>query len=98
MDMHEDVAFDPGIGAIQIDPIILGASENISNEMHDRAPTLAARKIHHVVVANRDAKKVARKHSMAAGLDSPGAMDQLEACGGGWEDAFPHNKRGPIQR
>jgi len=54
MIMHEDVPFDPGIGAIEVKHVIARPGKNIVDEMHNwLAGAIAAGKIDHVVVSLR---------------------------------------------
>src|SRR5262245_19130210 len=53
VDVQEDVSFDPGVRAIEINPVILRAAEHVVDEMYYRARTIAASKVHHFIVANR---------------------------------------------
>src|SRR5690349_16744342 len=99
--MHENVAFDPCIGAVKIENIVDGASEDVVIVLDDGLAELAiaARKIHHVVVAAGGCAEETIAHDTATtAFDSAVAVKEFEAGGGGRKNATADQKRAVVER
>src|SRR5436189_6233812 len=80
MHVQKDVAFDPGIRAVEVKSIIVSASDDVVNELHDGVVgTIAPREIHHVIVTIGFAEKVAQENAAAAALNTMHAVARLES-------------------
>src|SRR5690349_20789634 len=101
MGVHENVAFNPGIGAIEVEDIVDGANEDVvivlDNGLAEIA--IAAREIHNVVVAAGCCAEEAITHDAApAAFDSAVAVKKFETRCSGWKKATADQKRTVIER
>src|SRR5439155_1928575 len=95
--VQKDVSLDPRIRAIEVEPVIIAAGDDVINELHDRlARPVSSSEINHVIVAVRLAEKVAQENSASATLDTTGAVARLELRDGGGKVAMADDKRCPI--
>jgi hypothetical protein len=83
MRVHENVALNPCIGAIEIQMIVSRPIENIADNLQDRSGTLATRKIDRVVEAPRVPKIIITENAVAADGDSIHAVQHLRSSRGG---------------
>src|SRR2546426_1411737 len=97
MAVQEDVALDPGIGAVEVQLIIARAGKDVIQKLDNGAGPIATGEINHVVVADGNAKEVARKNAVAPALDAARSMDQLKLGGRAGEFAVANNERSAVQ-
>src|ERR1035441_7199310 len=97
--MHENIALNPRISAVQVQNVIGGAGEDVVVILDDRLTQVAipAGIIHDVVVAAGRAKEAFPHDPMPARLDAPGSMHELEGRGAGREDATAENERSAVK-
>ncbi len=98
--VHEDIALDPGVGAIEVENVIGSAKEDVVVVLDDRLTqvAIAAGIIHNVIVAAGRAEETLANDTVTAALNPGRAMHQLESRGGGREDATAENERSSIER
>src|SRR5439155_6840859 len=77
MDVHEDIALDPRVSAVEIEVIVRGAVEDVVDDLENRPGPLAAGKIDGVVEAPGVTEIVVAENSAAAGENSVDAMKAL---------------------
>src|SRR6266700_4652917 len=65
--MQENIAFDPGVGPINVKAVIVAANDDVADELNDGAGALAAGEIHDVTVAVGFSEKVAQEQTVAVG-------------------------------
>src|SRR5688572_18694629 len=70
MNVHEDVPFDPRVGAVEIQNIVIAAVEYVVDELHDGPRPVATGEIDRVIVTDRLAKKVAQENPATARFDA----------------------------
>src|SRR5438067_2681162 len=78
--MQKDVAFDPGVGPVQVQLVIAPAKEDIVVELDDWSRTIAAGEIKNVVVITAiqtigDAEKVTAENPVSAAFDPPSTVE-----------------------
>src|SRR5437762_3173162 len=101
MSVHENIAFNPGVGAIDVENIVNGASEDVVKVLDDGLAkiAIAARKIHNVVVAGGCCAEETITHDAApTAFDSAVAVKEFEVAGGGRKNATADQKRAAIER
>ena len=74
MGVHEDVALDPGVGAVEVKMIVARAVEDIVDDLKNGTGALAAGEVDGVVEAIGVAKIIVAEDAMAAGRDSIDAL------------------------
>src|SRR6266702_7418699 len=77
MNVHEDIALDPRVGAVKIEVVVRGAVEDVVDELKDGAGPLAAGKVDRVVETPGVAEIVVPEDSVAAGGNAVDAMKAL---------------------
>ena len=82
MAVQEDVAFNPGVCAIEIEFVIAATGEDVVDELNDGRRAVAAGEINDVVVAHGQAEKVPDENAASAALDAAGPMHRLECSRG----------------
>src|SRR5206468_6488886 len=100
MDVHEDIALDPRVGAVEIEVIVRGAVEDVVDDLKNRPGPLAAGKIDGVVEAPGVTEIVVAENSVAAGENS---VDAMKALGTRRrritrENAVLNDKRAAVER
>src|SRR6267142_745080 len=100
MGVHENIAFDPCIGAVQVEHVIDRASENVivvlDNFLAEIA--IAAGEIHDVVIAAGIAKETITDDAAPAALDPACAVEEFGGGGAGWKNATFEEERTVIER
>src|SRR5689334_5467715 len=79
MDVHENVAFDPGVGAVQIEVIISCAIKDIVDNLQNSPRALSAREIDGVVEAPGASEVVVAENAITTDWNSIDAMEALRA-------------------
>ena len=97
MKMHEDVAFNPGIGAVEIPTIVVTLFDYVVDEMNDRLRTIAPCEIHDVGVAVCSAEIIASENAVAAGFDAASAMGGFECGSRAREMTIADDERGIVE-
>ena len=99
VDVHEDVALDPGISAVQVENVIGRAGEDVVVELDDRLTqlTIAAGKVNDVLAAAGYAEKAIANDPVPAGLDAARAVQQLEGGAAGGEVTGTDQERAAVQ-
>src|SRR5256885_2353069 len=77
MDVHEDIALDPRVGAVEIEVVVRGAVEDVVDDLKNRAGPLAPGKVDRVVEAPGVAEIVVAENSVAARRNAVDAMKAL---------------------
>jgi hypothetical protein len=80
--MLKNIALDPGIGAIDIQPIIGRAGKDVVDDVEDGRGPFAAAMIDHVGVTDRLAEEVMADDSVPVAADVP-ATDEFKFRGAG---------------
>ncbi len=77
MRVQEDVPFDPGIGAVEVEHVVAGSGEDVVVKLDDRLFlfTVAAGEIDDVVVAAGAAEEAILDDAPTTGLNAADAMD-----------------------
>ena len=98
--VQENVPFDPGVGAVEIEDIIAAADEDVIEILDDGLTqvAVAAGEIHDVVVTVGCAEETMPHNAPASGLDSLGPMHQLEGGRRGGKRAVADHERGAVKR
>ena len=81
MDMHEDVAFDPGVGAVEVEAIIRSAIKDVVDELQNGVGAIATGEVDGVVETPGMAEIVIAENAVAIDRD---AIDAMKAFGAGW--------------
>src|ERR1051325_4368649 len=99
MSVHENVAFDPRIGAVQVEHVVSRTSKDIIVVLDNRLAeiTIAAGKVHDVHAAAGGAEKAFAHDPAPAAFDSAGAVQGFEGGGGIWENATADQKRAVVE-
>src|SRR5206468_2861846 len=95
--VQEDVALDPGIGAVEIEAVVVAAGDNIFDEMDDRVRAIAAGEIDDIIVAGGLAEEVAQEQAVPVAADALGAMARLKRRRGSREIAVADDEAGAVQ-
>src|SRR6266850_2484537 len=106
MDVHEDVAFDPRVGAIEVQAIIAGAVEDVVDDLEDGAGPIAAREINGVVERPGVAKIIVAENAVTAGRNSIHTVEHLRLPvlrihrrpRIGWENTILNDERTAVKR
>src|SRR5437870_8097938 len=100
MNVHEDIALDPGVGAVKIEIVVRGAVEDVVDDLKDGAGPLAAGKIDGVVETPGVAEIVVPEDSVAAGGNAVDAMKALRTRRRriAWENAVLNDERTAVER
>src|SRR6266478_5505520 len=98
--MQENIAFDPCIGAIEVENIIGSASEDVVVVLNYLLAelTVATGEIHDVVVAARRTEERITDNPASAAFDSPSAVQKLKGRRAGRKNATADEKRTVVQR
>src|SRR4051812_962318 len=78
MSVKEDISLDPRIGAVEIEVIVACAVKDIVDHLQNGARTVAACKIHSVIVPKRMPEIVVAQNSMPACFDAAGAVNEFK--------------------
>src|SRR5262245_1420939 len=97
MGVQEDVPFDPGVGAVQVEQIIVGAHEHVVIKLNDGPGPVATGEVAGVVVTLHATPEVAAEDGTSTGLDTLAAVHRFKAPGRGGEEAVLHYKRATVQ-
>ena len=79
MRVHEDVSFNPGISAVEIEMIIGSAIKDVVNDLEDRTGAIAPGEVDGVVEAPGVAKIVVAENAVAPIRNSVHAMEHFRA-------------------
>ena len=79
MEVHDNIALDPGIGGVEIDAVITAAEEDVVDKSADGARKLSTGEIDDVVVAGGCAEDVAFKEGVAVIRKTP-EVDEFASC------------------
>jgi hypothetical protein len=96
--VQKNVSFDPRIGAVEVEDVIIGTNEDVVEELDDRPGTVAASEIHGIVVADRLADKVSLEDTAPSRLDALSSVNQFELRRRAGEHAVLHDERSAIER
>jgi len=98
MKVHEDVAFDPGVGAVEVPAVVVALFDDVVDKMNDRLRTIAAGEIDDVGVAVCSAKIITAENAVAARFDAAGAVGRFERRGGAREMTVADDEGGIVER
>ena len=100
MAVQEDIAFDPGVRAVDIHEVVAGPGKHVVVDLEDGLiqVALAAREVQGVAVPLGAAKEAVPHDAAAARLDAAGAFDHFERRRGGGEVAMADEERAAVER
>src|SRR5262249_35823991 len=97
VNVQENISFDPPVGAVEVEAIVLPSAENVLDEVNDRlAGAVSAGKIHDVIVTEGAAKKVSQKNAVATAFDPARSMHRLELSRRSRKQAMADDERRSI--
>ncbi len=79
MNVHENISFEPGVGAIEVEAIVRRTVENVVDELENGAGPVAARKINGVVEAPCVPKIVVAEDAIAARRNTVNPVEAFRA-------------------
>src|SRR6476659_3540306 len=98
MNVKEDIAFNPGVSAVEIETVVLPSHEHIIDEMNDGVGSEPTGKIDNVAIADRAAEVISGENGVTARFDPAGTMDRLKFSRTGRKMAVAGDKGGDLQR
>ena len=99
MNVHEQVPFDPRIGAVQVKVVVGRAIEDVVDDLQNGAGPLAAGEVDGVVETPGMAKVVVAEDAVATGGNAVDAVKALRTARGriSGEDAVLNDKRAAVE-
>ena len=97
--VKENVAFNPGVGAIQIEDIVRGSAEHVIVELDNGLPVIpvSAGKIHDVVIPAGRAEETIPHDSMTPCFDAAGAVHEFKRRAARRKVAMADDERAIIE-
>ena len=100
MDVHENIAFDPGVGAVEIEVVVRGAVEDVVNDLQNGARPLASGEVDRVVKTPGVAEIIVPENAVATGGNPVDPMKALRTARGrvAGKNAVLNDERTSVER
>ena len=96
--VHKNVPFNPGIGAVEVENVVVGTVEDAVEDLQDGAGAVTAGEVDAVVVTLRLAEPAVADDASSSGGNAAGAVDRFKSRRGGGENTVADGEGTAVQR